>query len=146
MAEEQSNSLESTKGAPEKAEEQIKPEQATILDDEFRNLPPEVTLMISQSSRYMGPVPNPIAAKVNERHIDVILDHSEKDSDREYKASIHQKYFNAFLVFAAIGLVVFLTVFLAKDNSDLYKYILTAFLSFLGGFGGGYGYKSAKKE
>jgi hypothetical protein len=53
----------------------------------LKNLPPEAkkVLEIGMSMHRFGPMPNPIAEKINEKHIDKILDISEKDDERAYK-------------------------------------------------------------
>ena len=72
-------------------------DQATILEDEIKDLPPEAqrivrSFMFSQS-RYTGPMPNPLANKINEKHIDKILDSSEKTAKGPIKVRLIRKYF-----------------------------------------------------
>lgn len=120
-------------------------EKATILEDDLRKLPPEAQRMVHMfmsRERYMGPLPNPVADKINEKHIDTILQLSEKDSERNFKGSIHQKYFVAFIIVIFVALFVFLTIWLSQTNKELYMDILKIVIGFLGGLGSGYGIKA----
>ncbi len=140
----QEKPIKSGESISDSAKEQA--EKATILEDELKDLPPEaqriVRSMIFSQSRYMGPMPNPIAGKINEKHIDKILEGSEKDSERSFKGSIHQKYFVAFIILVFVGLFIFLTIWLSGTNKDLYMDILKILVGFLGGLGSGYGIKA----
>lgn len=155
MAEEpeKDDSAEKDKEITEKiADKKDDSEKATILednDDLLDNMPPEakriIQMMFSQPS-ITRHTRSPIEEKITEKHISYVLENSDKENIRNYNSGIHEKWFNAFVVLIAVVLIVFLTIYLAKDNSELYKYILTAVFSFLGGFGGGYGYKSIKTK
>ncbi|CAN2041922.1 Membrane protein DUF2335 [Candidatus Magnetomoraceae bacterium gMMP-15] len=111
------------------------------------DLPPEAkkVLEIGMSGMSMhrfGPMPNPIAAKITEKHINKILDIAEKDDDCSFKDSKENRKFMLiyFLVFAA--LFVFSTVFLVGSDKELYKEVIKLFAVFLGGLGSGFGIKS----
>jgi lipopolysaccharide export LptBFGC system permease protein LptF len=122
-------------------------EKAKVMEDQLKELPPEAQQIIGMfmsRERYMGPPPNPIASKINEKHIDTLLANSEKESEREYKRSIHQKYFAAFIIMIFVLLFVFLTVWLSSYNRDLYMDVIKVVIGFLGGFGSGYGIKTMK--
>lgn len=134
--------------SPEKLEESEetgnKSEKATLLDEDLKNLPPEAAKMIQlfMSRERIGPMPNPIASKINEKHIDTILEHAERDEERQFKSSIHQKFFVGFIIVVFVGLFVFLTMWLSDSNRDLYMDIVKIVISFLGGLGSGYGIKA----
>ncbi|MEA1933466.1 MAG: hypothetical protein U9N60_03425 [Thermodesulfobacteriota bacterium] len=50
----------------------------------LKNLPPEAkkVLEVGMSMHRLGPMPNPLAEKINEKHIDKILEIAEKDEER----------------------------------------------------------------
>jgi hypothetical protein len=137
------------KSSTDKEEKKSSSEKATILEEELKNLPPEAQQMMHMfmsRERYIGPLPNPIASKINEKHIDTVLENSEKDSEREFKSGIHQKYFSAFIIIVFVGLFIFLTIWLSEKNKDLYMDILKIVIGFLGGFGSGYGIKAYRDK
>lgn len=132
------NGLEKKEANTEKEQEGIDPE---ILED----LPPEVREVVKSSimmQRYTGPMPNPLLSKINDKHIDKILDLAEKEDTNSYNdAQSSKKYGMAyFLIFIAV--FIFITLYLAKDDKELFMDILSIVISIAGGFGGGYGYKS----
>lgn len=111
----------------------------------FEKLPPEVKKVMEigmTMQRFSGPVPSPFLEKINENHIDKILDISEKEDDRKYKDSQSSKYIFLAAFVAVILLFVFLTIYLAQSNSELYMEILKLSVAFIGGLGGGFGIKS----
>ena len=83
-----------------------------------------------------------LLSKLNEKHIDRILDISEKEEDNSFKDSQSNKRYNLFYFMLGILLFVFLTVFLVKDNKDLFLEIVKIGVAIVGGFGGGFGYKT----
>lgn len=109
----------------------------------FDNLPPEikkVTEMGFSMQRFSGPMPNPIVSKLNENHIDRILDISEKEEENAYKDSQSNKIYNLIYVLIIVIFFVFLVVFL--ENKELLVEILKIVIAIVGGFGGGFGYKT----
>jgi len=110
----------------------------------LKNLPPEAkkVLEIGMSMHRFGPMPNPIAEKINEKHIDKILDISEKDDERAYKNAGETRKYTLIYVLIFAALFVFSTIFLVGSDIDLYKEVIKLFAIFLGGFGSGYGVKS----
>ena len=92
--------------------------------------------------RYSGPLPSPIANKINEKHIDKALDLAKDDSDKDYRANLWGMGMRIFIIVIFIGLFVFLTLYFGKTNQDLYLDLVKVIIAFLGGIGIGYGLKS----
>jgi len=97
----------------------------------------------------MGRARNPIAEKIEPKHITSIIKSADEASNREYK---DRKSIRSYVViYSIIGIVAFglFTYFLVNKDSVIYFEaikILGAILGgFLGGFGFGY-YKSKKKN
>jgi hypothetical protein len=94
----------------------------------------------------------PFLEKINEKHIDKVLDYSEKRDERDFKnASQERRYgFLRFLLLTilVVGLVVFLTVYLVDRDKELYRDVLRIGLGAAGGagLGGGVGYHFGRKS
>lgn len=54
-------------------------------------------------SRQSGPLQNQLLEKVNEAHINKVLDFSEKEREREHSRSIHRKIFLGILLLIGGG-------------------------------------------
>lgn len=110
----------------------------------LKNLPPEAkkVLEIGMSMQRFGPIPNPLAEKINEKHIDKILDITEKDEERSFKDAGESRKFTLIYVLVFAVLFVFATVFLVGSDKDLYKEVIKLFAVFFGGLGSGFGIKS----
>lgn len=126
------------KSNPEKETEGIDPEI-------FEELPPEIREVVRTGismQRISGPMPNPLLSKINEQHIDKILDIADKEDTNSYNDAQSNKRYSLFYFLAFIGLFIFITIYLAKTDKELFIDILKIIISIAGGFGGGYGYKS----
>ncbi|MEA3428829.1 MAG: hypothetical protein U9Q84_06415 [Thermodesulfobacteriota bacterium] len=123
---------------------QKKNDADSVESELLKNLPPEAkkVLEVGMSMHRFGPMPNPLAEKINEKHIDKILEITEKDEERSFKDAGETRKFTLiyFLVFAA--LFVFATIFLVGSDKELYKEVIKLFAVFLGGLGSGFGIKS----
>nr|VFJ43960.1 MAG: hypothetical protein BECKFM1743A_GA0114220_100135 [Candidatus Kentron sp. FM]VFJ50881.1 MAG: hypothetical protein BECKFM1743C_GA0114222_100905 [Candidatus Kentron sp. FM]VFK06381.1 MAG: hypothetical protein BECKFM1743B_GA0114221_100165 [Candidatus Kentron sp. FM] len=80
--------------------------------------------------------------KLNEKHIDRILELSAENEDRSFKEATQSRRFTLIYAIIFAGLFIFVTIFLVQADKDLYKEILKLFAVFLGGLGGGFGVKS----
>jgi hypothetical protein len=85
---------------------------------------------------------NPLLDKINSDHITKILDNSDEQDKRDRKEGNIQKLYNLALICLGLGFVVFIIVFLQRDQELLIK-VMIAMISFLGGFGLG---KALKKK
>nr|VFJ69910.1 MAG: hypothetical protein BECKFW1821B_GA0114236_11743 [Candidatus Kentron sp. FW] len=113
--------------------------------ESLKNLPPEVRKVIEigmMSMHRFGPVPNPLTEKLNERHIDKILELSAKSEERTFNEADHSRWFTLIYALIFAALFIFVTIFLVQADKDLYKEALKLFAVFAGGFGGGFGIKS----
>lgn len=107
-------------------------------------LPPEArkVVEVGMSMQRFGPMLNPLTEKINEKHIDKILEISAKDDERSFDDAAQSRKFTLLYVLIFVALFIFLTVFLVGTDKELYKEAIKLFAVFLGGFGGGFGIKS----
>jgi hypothetical protein len=110
----------------------------------LKALPPEAkkVLEIGMSMHRFGPLPNPLAEKINEKHIDKILEIAEKDDERSFKDAGESRKFTLIYILVFSALFVFSTIFLVGSDKELYKEVIKLFAVFLGGLGSGFGIKS----
>ncbi len=128
---------EDSKSSKDKLGSAIEPE---LLED----LRPEVkkVMEIGMSMQRFGPGPNPIAEKIDGKHIHKILEIAAKDDERSFEDSKESRKFTLIYLLVFAVLFIFTTVFLVGSDKDLYKEIIKLFSVFLGGLGGGFGIKS----
>jgi len=137
---------QSSSNLPEKVqdktngEKQVSPIDAEVLE----KLPPEVRKVFESFSlqAFAGPVYNPILKKITEGHIDKVLDQTEKDSEREFTDRLRSRIFALLYALIAAALFVFVTIYLAGQDKELYRDLLTKIIIFFGGAGAGYGIKA----
>ena len=133
---------------PKKSTEDVKENEipkAEVLED----LPHEVKKVVEigmSMQRFQGTVPSPIASKITENHIDKILELSAQDETNRFKFAKQGRWFNFAFVGLGIGLFIFITLYLAKDNTELFNDLIKILVAFAGGFGTGFGYKSFKDK
>ncbi len=111
-----------------------------IPEDEFPS-PPKLAKAMMSMMRVSASPSSPILEKLNESHINKIIESTDKDSERAFlDASSARKY--GFFYFI-IGVVTFvgLTVYLVDRNVSVYQEILKTLIIFGGGFGSGIGFK-----
>lgn len=114
-----------------------------IPKDVLEQLPPEVRKVVAmQVSSIAGPRPNPIVSKLNEKHIDTILELAGKDDERSHEDVKTARLYNLIYAVLGVGVFIFVTYFLAQSNTELYQEVLKLFAIFAGGFGGGFGVKA----
>ncbi len=108
------------------------------------NLPPEARKVVEfgMMSMQQGPMPNPIMGKINEKHIDAILEHSEKYDERSFLDTKSSRRYTLTYIIIFVALFVFLTIFLVSSDTEMYKELIKLVAVFFGGFGGGFGVKS----
>nr|VFK32369.1 MAG: hypothetical protein BECKMB1821I_GA0114274_103229 [Candidatus Kentron sp. MB]VFK75855.1 MAG: hypothetical protein BECKMB1821H_GA0114242_103329 [Candidatus Kentron sp. MB] len=94
------------------------------------------------SMHRFGPMPNPLAEKLNEKHIDKILELSAKSEEQSFKGRAQSRWFTLIYALLLAALFTFVTIFLVQADKDLYKEALKLFTVFIGGLGGGFGIKS----
>jgi hypothetical protein len=118
-------------------------DDASVIEPEvLEKLPPEVRRVLEFGmGMFSTPVFHPVTKKINEGHIDKLLDSSEKDSQREYKDRMWGRCFGILYALIGVGLFVFVTMYLS-DDKELYRDLLTKVIIFFGGGGLGYGVKA----
>lgn len=87
-------------------------------------LPPEVkqqiTTFLLSHQRIGFPAQNPLANKITTEHIDKIIDNSEKESERDFKA----RWFTLAYAVLAMGFLVFLFIYLLTIDKALFLEVL----------------------
>jgi hypothetical protein len=132
-------------GPSEEKEKETNNEKASPIEPEvLEKLPPDLRKAVESFSlqAFSGPIFNPILKKITERHIDKVLDQTEKDSQRSFEDSQSTKKYNLIYALVAAILFIFVTVYLAGQDKELYRDILTKLIIFFGGAGAGYGIKA----
>ncbi|HOK52269.1 MAG TPA: hypothetical protein PLF75_10295, partial [Bacteroidales bacterium] len=92
--------------------------------------------------RVSGPFQNPLLSKINEKHIDKILELAEKEEANLFKDTQSSKRYGVFYFLTILLFIVFLIVFLIDRDKSMLLSIMEKAAYILGGFGGGYGLKS----
>lgn len=88
-----------------------------------------------------GSLLSPLESKINEQHIDKILEIRERYDDKVFKDTQQSRKFMLLYILIGVALFVFLTLFLVGKDTELFKEILKLFISFVGGMGVGFGIK-----
>jgi hypothetical protein len=112
----------------------------------LQDMPPDIKkkfLSISMGS-FSRSILSPLESKINEKHIDKILDIKEKYEDNIFKDTQSARKFHLIYILIGVVLFVFLTLFLVTRDKDLFKEIIKLFITFVGGIGAGYAIKSYK--
>jgi hypothetical protein len=120
-------------------------EEAEFYEDE--DIPPQmkerITKFMSMGSISRSAL-SPFELKINEKHIDKILDIKEKYDDKIFKDTQQSRKFLLAYILIGVALFVFLTLFLVSNDKELFKDIIKLFIAFVGGIGAGYGIKTYK--
>jgi hypothetical protein len=119
--------------------------------ESVEKIPEPVRSFFSSFFASRQPVFPPFMEKINEEHINKVLDYSEKQDERDFAEAQAERKF-AFARFIVIALVfaftlVFLTLYLAPIDKELYRDVLKIGLGFLSGAGlaGGVAYHLGRK-
>ena len=124
----------------------IKKEEAKV-PEFLGDLPPEVKEVLGfglTMRNFSGSHVPSIVSKINERHIDKVLDLAKDDSDKDYKANLWNLGMRISIIAISIGLFMFLTFYFGRTDKELYLDLVKVIAAFLGGIGIGYGLKSKK--
>lgn len=115
------------------------------LSDELEQLPPQVRKVIETTLSMRGisssSLISPISDKINEQHIDKILDIVEKDDERAFTDTQSARQYFLITLIIVLGFFGSLTVFLVNKDVAVYQELLKIIIIFGGGFGSGFGYK-----
>lgn len=126
----------------------MKTSQDFLSPQVFDKLPSEVQDFMNiafQMQSFSGPPSAFLAQKMTPAHITSIIDNAEKDDQRLFKMSLITKIINLGIFLVIIAFLIFLIIFLSKENPNVFLEILKVIISFAGGIGVGIGYKSIKK-
>lgn len=83
---------------------------------------------------------------VNEKHIDKVLEITEKSNEHKYKDSISNRRYNLVYLILGIIMLCFLIYTLKDNHSGLLLQILVVLTLIISGFGAGYGYCKMKNN
>ena len=75
-----------------------------------------------------------------------MLDSIDENTRLEYKDKLRSRQFAVVFCFIGVGLIVFLVSWLGASDADLLEKLLIGALTFVGGLGGGLGWKSWKES
>ena len=131
----------SSEAEAEESEDILDPEVLDDLPPKFkREFIREVSMIRS------GSVANPIYSKINEDHITSIITEGAESNKRDFEDAQRERYFKFAIVLVGVGLFIFITLYLARDNAELFTNILVGSATFIGGAGVGYGYRSRQSR
>ena len=145
----------SEKPSKEKKEEQIKEEEIlgelvpTELAEVMKTVPKQVRERFFGMFQSSVPKSSPfheMIQKFTPEHIDKFLDYSHKEDENEYRLKSSDRNYNLAYIIIVVLFLLFLVVFLAKENQELLSDIIKILIGFGGGFGGGYGYRAYKEK
>lgn len=88
----------------------------------LENLPPEVKKVVEMGismQRISGPMLNPLLSKINEKHIDRILDIAQKEEDNSYKDAQSTKKYSLVYFVIIILFISFLIYYLVDKDKSL---------------------------
>lgn len=123
---------------------------ASLEPEILERIPPEVRREVNQFTAIMGSFANagqpPFLKKINEAHIDKLIQFSENESLREFQDAQTTKKYNLLYVLIFCAVFTFLVVYLGDKNPELLKDLLKVLVGFIGGFGSAYGLKALKKQ
>ena len=127
----------------EPVQEDPRESPAGVLSGVPKQVRQTVEMFMGQMIRSGGP-PSPIWDKVTSEHVPLIVKSLDRTEELEYQDAQRRRWFT--LVYCALGVavLVFLVVALGGSNPDLLEKLLVLALGFIGGFGGGYGYKASR--
>jgi hypothetical protein len=123
-------------------------EEVNELDYEaqiIENLPPEIKKIVEMGfsmQKVSSQSSNPLLSKINEKHIDRILDIVHKEEDNSYKDAQSTKRFSLIYFTIIVLFIGFLIFYLVDKDTTLLITIIEKGLYVIGGFGGGYGVKA----
>lgn len=132
----------------EKAEETKNFSDTDIIPEEVLEAIPEEdrgkVVSIIRQSMFSGITrrTNPIADKITPEHITTLIRNSDESDKRDRFERKSERSYNLILIMIGLAFIGFLIVFL-QSNMNLLITIITAILSFIGGFGFG---KSQNKD
>ena len=114
----------------------------------MKDVPPQIQQMMA--SFMMGPPPNPIMNKINEKHIDKAMDLAGQAIENNHiidNRELDIKISNRWFVFAVLSLILVVLVILViklQDKPEVLLPIITGLVGLGAGAMGGYGYGKSK--
>lgn len=120
---------------------QPKVEEVPVLEQ----LPPELkrsveTVLSTQKSA--TPLPSTLADKINEQHIEKVLELTAQEDTRRYMETLQRRRYR--LIYMILGIICFAAMgfLMVGKHTELFKEIVKLFFVFTGGIGTGYALKS----
>lgn len=122
------------------------PSEDDMIEDRqiISNLPPHIkeSFMEITSMGLGNPFLSSFASKINEKHIDKLIDINGISDERAFKDVQQSRRFQLVYVLIGVSVFVFLTLLLVGKDTELFKEIIKLFVAFVGGIGVGFGIKS----
>lgn len=139
------NELAAVGGATPKTERDVKNGEIAEPEGPLAGLPrpvrQRVELFMSQAMG-RGSLLSPFWEKVTPEHVPEIIKSMDRDAQLEFQDRQRNRYLLITLVLIVVAMMVFLVMQLAPTNPNLLDKLMTILISFVGGFGGGYGFKA----
>ena len=120
-------------------------EELEILEDLSPKMRQRVKAFMSMGS-ISGSALSPFESKINEKHIDRILDIKEKYDDNIFRDTQSSRKFQLIVILVGVSLFAFLTIFLVGKHSNILEDIIKFVIGLFGGIGIGYGFKAHKDK
>lgn len=120
---------------------QPKVEEVPVLEQ----LPPELKRSVEtalSTQKSATPLPATLADKINEQHIEKVLELTAQEDNRRYMDNLQRRRYR--LIYLVLGVACFAVTafFMVGEHTDLFKEIVKLFFVFVGGIGTGYALKS----
>jgi hypothetical protein len=125
------------------AEDRDNEEEIELFEDVQPSIKKSVKTMLTLQG-ITGPISSVLDSKINEKHIDKILELTEKSDERRFKDTKHLRKFRLIYLLIGVALFIFLTLFLVGKDPELFKEVIKLFVVFVGGMGAGYGIRHYK--
>lgn len=108
------------------------------------DIPPEIQRDIKTfmaMGRFSSSPMSSVLEKINEKHIDKLIESAAKDDERSFIDSQSARRYNFWIFVIVLVFFSGLTFFLVNKDVQLYQDILKIIVIFGGGFGSGFGFK-----
>ena len=150
MNEKQSDKLSPESTSQASGNARLSAPDTSLAPEILESVSPEIIREVNQFTAIIGNFANagqpPFLKKINEAHIDKLIQFSENESLRTFQDVQSTKKYNLLYVLIFCAVFTFLIVYLGDKNPELLKDLLKVLAGFIGGFGSAYGLKALKKQ
>ena len=118
------------------------------------NAPPQVTRTLERvlafGKREERGLPekfyDAVGKQLNDKHLSAVIENADKADKRLFIHSIVHNLIRGVSVLGFIAILILLTIWLARDDRELYLQIVQLLIAGGGGFGAGYGYRALRDK